>query len=144
MGKTAKKKTTRKVSSESEEFKEEIEEEDEPLCKTVSKTYLKLDIIIELPSKEKELVQEFKVPINDEESIELPSLVARLKGLGYPLEGTFVYYYSNELDVNVYCGYDPLPKQCTIPKDDYNQTGVLKLRFKEGLRSEYCDNTKDS
>jgi len=56
------------------------------------------------------MIPAFKAPINEDESIDLPSLVARLKGLGYPMEGTFVYYYSNELQVNIYCGYDPLPK----------------------------------
>ena len=64
--------------------------------------------------------------------------------MGYPLEGCFAYYYSNELDVNIYCGYDPLPKRCFIAKADYERDPVLKLRFKLGLRSQYCDNTKDS
>ena len=81
--------------------------------------------MIELPNREKELVPEFKTPTNEEGDIDFPALVARLKGLGYPLEGTFVYFYSNELDTNVYCGYDPLPKSCYIPKEDFGSQNVL-------------------
>lgn len=107
MAKGRKAKSVKKEEPEVESNNNEEEEDETPT--------IPLDILLELPTKEKEMVPEFKSPTNEEGDIDLPALVARLKGLGYPLEGTFVYYWSNDLEVNVYCGYDPLPKYCHVP-----------------------------
>ena len=55
--KKAGKASVRKLSSNiSEEEKEEIEEEDDLPCWSVSQFILKVDILIELPTREKELI----------------------------------------------------------------------------------------
>ena len=84
-----------------------------------------------------------KAPISEKGEIDLPTLIAKLKNMGYPLESAFTYYYSNELEINIYCGHDPLPKNCMIPKEEFSDGKPIRLKFRPGLRSEYCDNTKD-
>ena len=45
------------------------------------------------------------------------------------------------MELYVSCGHDPLPKFLHIPATEY-EDNTLRLKFKTGLRSEYCDNTR--
>ena len=104
--------------------------------------YIDLDVALLLPTDEEELVPGMKVPILQNGDVDFPLLMTKLKSLGYPLESSFAYYFSKDLSLFVSCGHDPLPKFYHIPKSEYEETQTLRLKFKTGLRSEYCDNTK--
>mmetsp|Transcript_1884 Transcript_1884/g.1684 ORF Transcript_1884/g.1684 Transcript_1884/m.1684 type:complete len:239 (+) Transcript_1884:11-727(+) len=122
-------------TSKTNEVEEEIVEEDEGL-------YIQLDVALLLPTDEEELVPAMKVPILLNGDVDFPLLMTKLKSLGYPLESSFAYYFSKDLALYVSCGHDPLPKFYHIPKTEYDESCTLRLKFKTGLRSEYCDNTK--
>ena len=97
---------------------------------------------IVLPTDEEELVPDMKVPILPNGDVDFPLLMTKLKSLGYPLESAFAYYYSEDMGLYVSCGHDPLPKFWHIPQTEYKTSHTLRLKFKTGLRSEYCDNTR--
>jgi hypothetical protein len=118
-----------------EPLSEEGEEDDDT-------KYIELDVWLKLPTGEDEMVPAMKVPILPNRDIDYPLLMTKLKALGYPLESSFAYYHSKDLDLYVSCGHDPLPKYCHIPESEYEDNKTIKLKFKTGLRSEYCDNTR--
>ena len=80
-----------------------------------------------------------RLPSLENGDLLLPGVVFRLKQLGYPLENAIVYYYSFQIGAFIGCGHDPLPKHCLLPKEEYEHDKTIKLRFKTGLKSEYCD-----
>ena len=137
MPKARKGKKKKEVKEESvrEDVSELIDEEDDTL-------YVNLDVALLLPTGEEELVPDMKVPILQNGDVDFPLLMTKLKALSYPLESAFAYYYSKDLDLYVSCGHDPMPKFYHIPKSEYDEANTLRLKFKTGLRSEYCDNTK--
>ncbi|CAI2379144.1 unnamed protein product [Moneuplotes crassus] len=131
----------RKTKKKAEEDKQENggEEADSEEDDT---QYVDLDVALLLPTDEEELVPSMKVPIIQNGDVDFPLLMTKLKCLGYPLESSFAFYFSTDLQLYVSCGHDPLPKFYYIPKTEYEESKTLKLKFKTGLRSEYCDNTK--
>ena len=138
----ARKAKQKKKEVEMESFNEEdddnsfVEDEEEET------QYINLDVALLLPSEEEELVPGMRVPVLQNGDVDFPLLMTKLKSLGYPLESAFAYYYSKDLELYVSCGHDPLPKFCQIPKTEYEESRTLRLKFRPGLRSEYCDNTK--
>ena len=72
--------------------------------------YIDLDVKLHLPTDEDEMVPSMKVPVLMNGNIDFPLLMTKLKAMGYPLESAFAYYKSNDLDLYVSCGHDPLPK----------------------------------
>lgn len=69
---------------------------------------------------------------NTSGDIQLSGIMAYLKGVGYPLENSMVYYYSNIGDIHVYVGNDPLPSTIYTPATEL-ENGRLSLKCRETL-----------
>lgn len=58
---------------------------------------------------------------NIEFEFKLSKLVNFIKKQGYPIENTFVSYYSADFQVNINCGNDPISPTITICPSDLEE-----------------------
>ena len=69
-----------------------------------------------------------------------------LKKQGYPLENTFVSYYSSIFSAFIQCNLDPVSDSVQITAADLetiDNVDSLKLRFQKGINKQYRDNSED-
>ena len=78
--------------------------------------------------------------------IKLSEIVNFLKKQGYPLENTFVSYYSSIFSAFIQCNLDPVSDSVQITAADLetiDNAESLKLRFQKGITKQYRDNSED-
>ncbi len=111
----------------------------------------KKPVILELllPTGETEILTSFTLKMREKKGQEggveawectLAEVLTVLKRNGYPLENSFVSFFSPVFLAYINCGLDPIPKSIKIIEDDLTTKDnkyMLKLRFKQGVRSEY-------
>jgi hypothetical protein len=73
----------------------------------------------------------------------LCKLVSFLRKQGYPIDNSFVSYYSVDFQVQINCGPDPISKAvCLTPTDlEVNRNGEssLQLIFARGIKGDFYD-----
>lgn len=70
-------------------------------------------------------------------------LVDFLKKQGYPIENSFVSYYSADFQVQINCGPEPISKVVALSITDLEQNQLaeyqLKLIFSKGIKGDFYD-----
>jgi len=81
----------------------------------------------------------------------LSDVITHLKRCGYPLENSFVSYFSPTFQSFINCGLDPVPQSIKLfreedldPEDSDFHMRKLTLRFRTGVRSEYLNNPEEA
>ena len=73
----------------------------------------------------------------------LHKLVDFLKKQGYPIENSFVSYYSADFQVQINCGPEPISKVVALSMTDLEQNHLgeyqLKLIFSKGIKGDFYD-----
>ena len=78
--------------------------------------------------------------------IKLNDVISFLKQQGYPLENTFVSYYSAIFSAYVNCNLDPVSDSVQITDGDLEMienAESLRLKFQKGVTKQYRDGTDD-
>ena len=78
--------------------------------------------------------------------IKLNEIVTFLKKQGYPLENTYVSYYSAIFSAYVNCNLDPISNSVQIAEGDLEMienAESLRLKFQKGISKQYRDNTEE-
>lgn len=74
---------------------------------------------------------------------QLCTLIEFLKKQGYPIENSFVSYYSSDFQVHINCGPEPVSKAVALSITDLEQNEqgelCLKLIFSKGIKGEFYD-----
>ena len=77
----------------------------------------------------------------------LADVITHLKRCGYPLENSFVSYFSPTFKSFINCGLDPIPQSIKLfreedldPPDAELNMRKLTLRFRTGVKSQYLTN----
>ena len=81
-----------------------------------------------LKKRAKSQKQDLRIKLND--------IVNFLKKQGYPLENTFVSYYSSIFSAYINCNLDPISDSVQITVADLetiDNTEALKLKFQKGI-----------
>jgi len=73
----------------------------------------------------------------------LCTLIDFIKKQGYPIENSFVSYYSADFQVQINCGPEPISKAVAISISDLEQNDegehTLKLIFSKGIKGDFYD-----
>ena len=94
-------------------------------------------------SDEEEQKKQLQGINNIEPEYKLYKVIDHLKKQGYPLENSFVSYYSNDFRVQINCGPEPISKAVVIQPtdlitDDQNEN-ILRIVFARGIKGDFYD-----
>lgn len=86
---------------------------------------------------------------NIEFEYKLSNLINYIKKQGYPIENSFVSYYSADFQALINCGPEPISKAITISLSDLefnNDTKEfsIQLIFARGVKADLLDNNENS
>ncbi|EGR33086.1 hypothetical protein IMG5_062080 [Ichthyophthirius multifiliis] len=105
--------------------------------KLIQLKQIKINIILVIIEKNQkkitELIPQFNIDnfINDNNEIQLCQLINQLKQMGFPINKNMIYYFCQDAQIFINCGFDPLPDNITIPQEDYKNFTELKIKCKE-------------
>jgi hypothetical protein len=74
---------------------------------------------------------------------QLCTLIDYIKKQGYPIENSFVSYYSADFQVQINCGPEPISQAVALSISDLEQNEqneyILKLIFSKGIKGDFYD-----
>ena len=79
--------------------------------------------------------------------LRLHDVILFLKKQGYPLENTFVSYYSAVFSAFINCNLEPISKKVWLTEDDlemFDDVLSLRLKFQKAISRQYKDDGDQS
>lgn len=113
-----------------------------------------LNLYLQLPDEEiAEVIKDYEAnfydispeskPDGSDMRLRLYDVVMFLKKQGYPLENTYISYYSSVFSAFVNCNLDPVSKTIWLMDDDLEKidsSQSLRLKFQKGLCRQFTEN----
>ncbi|KAL4493620.1 hypothetical protein ABPG72_004113 [Tetrahymena utriculariae] len=115
----------------------QYKDDDENYVKSENEIKITKDIILvhieKTQKKITELIPDYDISqfLNSNNEIILGDLISSLKETGFPIDQNMVHYWCPEAEMFIYCGFDPLPEDITIPLEDYSNYNEIKIKCKE-------------
>lgn len=50
--------------------------------------------------------------------------------MGFPIDNNMIFYYNQESDLYIFCGYDPIPPFITIALEEFQIGNIYELKIK--------------
>jgi len=76
---------------------------------------------------ENELIPDIEFELSKEGNIKFSEVIMKLKQLGYPLTGSMITIYSDDVGEYINCGADPVDKTIILDKEKI-ASGIVKIR----------------